>query len=838
MARSFEACIARVAAKGSIGQQEASQILEGLAERADQMRASGVDDPLIHAAHEAALNIKEKARNDRMDALRNAAARQGILDNVETNGGIDTAETTLRSLLHGTNIGSRDNIESMWKGNASLWTGKLGWQVRKEGLEKVAIRGLADRQLANAIWELNAGRPLQGQGPIENVARAVQTAMDGMRNRLNAAGARIGDAVDYVTHTSHDPSKMRRAAGARMSADDAFKTWWEFTQPKLADKTFEDVIPNEGESTQAAQDRFGRAVFEALVTGIRKQQPGEEGSFGSFFQGSNLARRVSEGRALFWKDADAWHDYMQQYGKPKSLMAGIMGSLETGARQLALMDKLGTSPTNNFDLILRRIQERYRDNIDGVKNFQGRIEPLQRVMSQLDGSANIPASEAWAKFGSVVRTWETMSSLGGVGLTHFASIWPTVTSEMVHHGVPRLQTLGNLVRALVEGKGSAERQEILADLGAYAHGLNRDMFARYQADDLLPGRVSSLANTFMKYTGIHYIFDNTQAAVRSMLANQLGRNIDKEFGQLEPHLAQMIEKYGIGAKEWDQLRSVRDLPTFDDRTFMAPDSAQRIEGLSQAEKDTLSDKLSSYYEDAAAHGVVTPGVRERAMLRIGRPGTAGGEMMRFLTQFKMWPAAAMNQIIGREIHMSLSRGEAAWNLGILAALSMAGGYFRMVVNDLATGNPPRDIRNPATMFAALAQGGGIGILGDFLFGETNRMGAGLVSTALGPVASDADTFVRIFTRFRDDLTTQNPSAQGRFHNLWGDLAHFAVRHVPFANMVYLKGALDYLLWYHLYEAASPGWWQRTNRRLQKEQGRTMQGFRPGAPIPYTPWAGS
>jgi len=55
--------------------------------------------------------------------------------------------------------------------------------------------------------------------------------------------------------------------------------------------------------------------------------------------------------------------------------------------------------------------------------------------------------------------------------------------------------------------------------------------------------------------------------------------------------------------------------------------------------------------------------------------------------------------------------------------------------------------------------------------------------------------------------------------------------VPFANLVYLKGALDYLLWYHLYEAASPGWWERTNRRIAREQGRTMKGYEPGGGVP-------
>jgi hypothetical protein len=113
------------------------------------------------------------------------------------------------------------------------------------------------------------------------------------------------------------------------------------------------------------------------------------------------------------------------------------------------------------------------------------------------------------------------------------------------------------------------------------------------------------------------------------------------------------------------------------------------------------------------------------------------------------------------------------------------------------------------------------------------MGAGLVSTAMGPVAADADRLIRMYERFREDLKDQPSKAMT---HLWPDLAHFAVGHIPFANLIYLKGALDYLLWYHLYEAASPGWWERTNRRLAKERGRVMTGYRPGGKIPWTPWA--
>ena len=53
-----------------------------------------------------------------------------------------------------------------------------------------------------------------------------------------------------------------------MMAKDAFDRWWGLVEPRLAEKTFEDVTPREGESEAAARERFGRSVFNALYTGI------------------------------------------------------------------------------------------------------------------------------------------------------------------------------------------------------------------------------------------------------------------------------------------------------------------------------------------------------------------------------------------------------------------------------------------------------------------------------------------------------------------------------------------------------------------------------------------
>jgi hypothetical protein len=307
-----------------------------------------------------------------------------------------------------------------------------------------------------------------------------------------------------------------------------------------------------------------------------------------------------------------------------------------------------------------------------------------------------------------------------------------------------------------------------------------------------------------------------------MASANLGRQIGQEFGTLHPLLQNMLSKYGIGKEQWDQLRGVQDLKTWEGRTYLTPSDALRSPGGQE-----LADKLLMYYQDIADHGRVVPGVRERALLQgAERPGSLGYEIRRMLTQFKIWPVAAMHQVMGREINMSLGGADKAWAIGLTIAMSTAAGYSRMLINDLMRGNPPRDPRQPSTLLAGLAQGGGLGIFGDLLFGSINRLGAGGVVALAGPMISDADALSRIYGRWRENLRT------GKTSDFWPEIMRFAINHVPFANLVYMKGALDYMLFYHMMEGAKPGFWERLNRRLAVETGRSLQGYTPGGGVPY------
>src|SRR4051812_10762443 len=97
--------------------------------------------------------------------------------------------------------------------------------------------------------------------------------------------------------------------------------------------------------------------------------------------------------------------------------------------------------------------------------------------------------------------------------------------------------------------------------------------------------------------------------------------------------------------------------------------------------------------------------------------------------------------------------------------------------------PPRS-RSPRWPRAA------VGIFGDFLFGEANRMGAGNLSSLGGPVATGLSRLYEIYNRWLQSIGTDHKG------EAWAELARFGVDHVPFAGLFYLKGAAN--LWLHLF----------------------------------------
>ena len=641
------------------------------------------------------------------------------------------------------------------------------------------------------MWRKNGGTPnptVTVSKNAQNIADAFWEPLERIKERQNALGANIGDALDYVTHTAWSPRQLQLAAGPGADFEAAYQAWKARDVPRMAEKTFDGILPREGETPEAAKERFIRSIYEATRSGVHMRGT----SMGGFdaladyippaYEGtSNIAKAASHQRVVYWKDAQAWADHQAEFGGGHSLYHDVVHTLDVGARRTSLMQYLGTNPGANFETVAQRLVEQNRNSPE-LNQLEAQLKGLRNVLGRLDGTLNMPVSENFAILGENLMSLEAASHLGGVSITHMMAAPATFTSEMVHHGVGRLQTIANLITA--GGRGSAEAQEALADTGAYTHGyalaLQRvgTMGEAWHRDGV-PGFVSWASAHFMRLTGLPQILDSLQAyGVKSVLMSRLGRQIGGAFEDIEEHQQNALTHYGIGPEEWQLIRSSSEPSMVEGNRWVTPSDAinsdpAAVEALLRSRGqlgdtatastiDTavkkfqweLGDKLLMYLNDASDRGAVRPGVREKGiLLQNTQPGSPLNFALRAVGQFKMWPLAASMQIVGRDIAMSLSKKEMAANFGILIALSTLGGAARMSINDLATGRPQRDYSNPITLLQALAQGGGLGIYGDFLAGETSRMSNTLAGTLGGPIVGDIERLYNLYARFKADLQT-------------------------------------------------------------------------------------
>ena len=239
-------------------------------------------------------------------------------------------------------------------------------------------------------------------------------------------------------------------------------------------------------------------------------------------------------------------------------------------------------------------------------------------------------------------------------------------------------------------------------------------------------------------------------------------------------------------------------------------------------REELTDRMYNFYSDRVGFAAIKPDAKTRAMLLQGtQPGTWLGSGMRLVTQFKSFPVAFLQKAMGSALYGSgadtigqaVRSSKAMGEVANLVLASTVLGYTSMVAKDLVKGREPRDPTDPRTMMAALQQGGGMGIYGDFLFGEAkSRTGGTLISNLAGPTLSSLDDATDIWRRIRngDDAAAKTFST--------------ALSNTPFMNVFYLRPLLDYTILNSLTEAMNPGALRRREALVTKdtEQGWLMR----------------
>lgn len=378
----------------------------------------------------------------------------------------------------------------------------------------------------------------------------------------------------------------------------------------------------------------------------------------------------------------------------------------------------------------------------------------------------------------------------------------------------RLSELAEFSQAVAEGRTWTPATEEAAPAGDPARSANVS----------LSGDASTEGGRVFSPKAERYLDDADPATLAARAEGELRARLDalrRAIGGMNRAMGQAEQGRLAELTSWWNARQ-QELADFTRRVGERADARRqaterelgdydaRVQRVLDEARLALEIKLRRFFADEMGFAFLETDAASRRLTLWGtRPGTVTGELLRALAQFKGFPVAFTQRVLGRALqgYAPEERALQARNMGVLLAGLMVTGYLAMTVKDFLRGYGPRDPTKPATLLAALMQSGGAGIYGDFLFAQGSRFGNSTLETLAGPLLGTAAGTVNLAQKLRDGDAKA------------GEALNLTLQNTPFLGLWYLRPALDFLVLNALRESLSPGFMQRQRRNRLKDYGQ-------------------
>jgi len=756
--------------------------------------------------YQQALDKRNLAENN-MKALDEY---QKIVDAIELSGGKINAIDGVKGILVGIQKFSqlaRNSIGSKQDSMEVVENGKLYQLINK--ISKTSwedfTSGKMDLEIKQEMLGVNTGLKQAKQ-----IAQVLKNFQEEYRLRLNDLGANIGKLSDWVTRTMHDADKMANASKRTKIVEDNRVAWREYTRERLDLKRSFPEVADIIKVNKILDD-----IYDSLMTGDHMKHGGTNSVYGT----RNVTNRLNSSRVLHFKDAVARHEYDIMFGEP-SLKDSVTSVISNSARNIALMQVLGTNPQLTLEKILSLLRKKYKSS-DPELNKQLVFKTFKNEFAELDGSINAIGNNTMAKVGMFIRVLQSTGKLGFAGIASASDLAQYMTATNFQ-GRGLLTGLGEAMNALFK----RQDKEAMEILGVISNSVIGNMSNKYSSSFDTWGKMGRLQNLFFKYNSLNWWVSSLKSGMTVGLARHYGMLADTVFNSLNIRERNLLKLYSIDEGKWNLLRSIKTLDVENKRYLTAEgvndlsdEAIKKYVGRSLSEREIRNFKKDleltwrNFLVDQAMHGTPEADASVRAFMNQGfEKGTGKGETIRFIGQFKQFPITIWKKIIGRELNSygpDDSKFSTISGLTSMVILGTMFGYIAMSAKDMLKGRTPRDPTNPSTILEALSQGGGLGIYGDFLINEIqNEYGNNVFETILGPTASDLNKLRDIVMNLND------PAKAGK------KFVQFAENNVPFLNLYYTKAAYDYLIGYQIKEFLDPGFFERMRQRHEEKRGQS------------------
>ena len=787
----FDKCIQQAIDSGTLSLKMAEALRTDAAVFEAQLRSQG-----IHSAEQAKLlGVEEAAKHRTLIAKRNKYQKvlQGIANenNVKNMKSHRKSKTTgLLSLLvkdlkaHKGDVtwSNIDNRSSAIEGQAhslaadmlqNLHTTHLGWGQDRDTL-LATVREIFGEATGNE--------------KASKAATGFSKAAEYLRERYNRAGGFIPKRNDWGMPQIHDQVRVAKAG---------IDEWIEYTLPKLNREAMTNMdgrIMSDDELMQAMRESFKTVSTD----GQNKKVPG------AFSGNGKMANRHQDSRFLVFKDADSWIEYQEKFGS-SDFFNVMVGHIRSMSSEIAMLEVLGPNPNMAFKYL------------SDVAENDGNMGMVNSVWNVVSGSADmVDVNRAsLAKGTAFTRHLLMAAQLGGAAIS---SITDPVYGKMTRafNGLPIVKSIQHTVGQL--NPADESDRAFAAHLGMVMDGWSSQALvgSRFSGEMDPAGKASKISETLFRASGLTAWTNGQRNSFGLDFQWHLARQMGNPLSNVESKFQGMMRRYGITDEDWEVMRSV-PLEEHGGTSYFRPQNMHDLD-LPTETVDNLVTKILEAMNTEMDFAVPTPDARVRAIQTWGgkERGSFTGEAARMTMMYKSF---SMTQFM---THMYRSGpkfvGVYAVRLGI--SLSIMGA-LAIQMKEISRGREPRKM-DLAFWGASIAQGGGLGIFGDFIsasgVGNKSRFGNSVMATAMGPGASLVEDVVGLGVSGFDFAT--DPFT-GDETNIGREAARLMQRYTPGNNLWYGRLLFERYLFDNLQEMTDPK--AEKNRKKYERKLKTERG---------------
>lgn len=795
--------------KGKLSTRSQKEAIDLYNDRFTEQKRGGLSDVDADAiaAKETADILEFQKAAEKKRQIKMVQVQRTISKNLDTyrnaKGEVDYAEAAInmieapRDSKFATVEGRRQAILSQVHGHIAGFLEKYEAKYSGLVLPKTGLRDVARAMFGDADVNQSA----------KELAESLTAGLEVLRVRANRAGANIAKKENFGLPQTHD-----RVRVAKTSMND----WVDFVIDKLDwDKM---VDPNTGKAIPPLKRQ---AVLEGVYNSIKtdgysKLRPNEMQRVGA------LDKRMANHRFLEFKSGNDWMDYHESFGVG-SVFDVVVNHTNKMSRDIAMMEILGPNPYHGKEFLkqaaLQRAAKLDAQNI-GATTRNTNTDKTNRQLKKLDGLysmyMNTDSAGGESMFANAMagtRNILTSSFLGAASI--LALVGDTMTTALTKRfnglqGTRDITTFAKLLNPLdASDRKLAARSGMINDTAiSLAFGQER-----FTGEIMGPQWTRRVADVVLRASFLTPITQAKRWAFGMEVFGLFADNAHKSFDDVP--FKKMLDNYGITPEEWNIFRSTKK---YGERgvELLRPDDLRVREDLDAQFSQDLADKISEMIYSEMNFAVPTGTIRGRhALIGNTREGTIAGEILRSGAMFKNFPVTIMFTHIARGLNEKTLSSKAKYLSAFFIGMTSMGALSTQMKQisqgkDVMDMNPENENGRKFWAQAALA-GGGMGIMGDFLFQNVNRYGSGLGTTIAGPVAALGTDIT--------NLTVGNvlQAAQGEDTNIAGESVRFATKYAPGKSLWYLRLAVQREIFDQLLIQADP-----KAKRKMASQARRMK----------------